>query len=144
MRTMQISNFVLDTSSAIKPILQEEGWKKVARIFNLKDNRRISLLMPEIFRYELLNTIGRLKGKRAAIEAYDAITLTQVSIIPLHHDIQILALGIVEKYKQASFYDAVFHALAILYKSDFVTSDRKYYNLTKNEGNIKLLEELKI
>lgn len=141
---MQITNLVLDSSAAMKPFLREKGCEIVGKIFALKDNFRMSLLMPEIFRYEFLNTIGRLKGRKAAMEAFEAITRRQVSLFPLSPDIEIIALNLVEKYPGVSFYDATFHALAMLYKVDFITSDKKYYELVKKEGNIKLLDDLKI
>ena len=139
---MNIQNYVLDTSSAIKPFLEEEGADKVEILFQLKENFQISLLMPEIFRYEFLNTIGRLKGKKAAMEAYDLLTQKQVSIVPLSTDIELIALSLVDKYEKISFYDATFHALAMLYKVDFITSDKKYFELTKKEGNIQLLDNI--
>lgn len=49
-----------------------------------------------------------------------------------------------KKYPRVSFYDASYHALAIAYDGLFVTADRKYYEMTRKEGNVTLLEDLKI
>lgn len=138
------SIYVLDNSVILKPVFQENDWEKVVKIFFLKDSYKISIFLPEIFFYEFFNIVGRTKNQKDALEAYKVITQRQVSIIPFEEDLIRIALRINSNYPQTSFYDAAYHALAIAYDCDLITADERYYKITKKEGHIKLLNDLKI
>ena len=140
----KIKTIVLDTSTIVKPLLQENGKEKVEKMFHLKENFKLSILVPDIFRYEYMNTICRELNTEIAEEGYKTFTARQVSIIPMDFDLIRRTTKITEKYPKASFYDAAFHALAKAYGIDFITADKRYYELTKKEGNIKLLQDLKL
>jgi len=139
-----IKTIVLDTSVILKPLLKEHGGEIVKKIMYLKENFELSILVPDIFRYEFMNTIGRELDTGIAEDAFMAFTERQVSIIPLALDLIKKAFEITNKYPKVSFYDAVYHALAKAYNTDFITADHRYYEQTKKEGNIKLLEDLKL
>ncbi len=47
-----------------------------------------------------------------------------------------------EKSGYQSFYDSVYHALAIQNNCDFITADKKHHAKAKEFGNIKLLSEV--
>ena len=49
-----------------------------------------------------------------------------------------------DKYPGISFYDASYHALAKAYGIPYITADKKYYQMTEKEGNIKLLQKIEI
>lgn len=136
--------YVLDNSVILKPILQEKDWDKVIKIFFLKDTYKLSIFLPEIFRYEFLSTLIREKNEKDALEAYKNFTAHQVTVLPLEDDLIHRAIKINSKYPKTSFYDAVYHALAIAYNCNFITANEKYFNITKKEGHIKLLKNLKI
>ena len=52
-----------------------------------------------------------------------------------------IASEIVQKYKGVSFYDAVYHAMAIIYAGTLITADEKYYKKTKALGHSMLLQD---
>lgn len=131
---------MLDVSVALKPILEEAESHLAEIILNLKDNFKLSILVPEIFPMEFLNTVGRKLGKNAALEAYKSLAYRQISVIPHADDINKKALSLMEKYPKIAFYDALYHALAMIYNVPYVTSDQKYYEQVRREGNITLLE----
>lgn len=135
---------VIDTSVILKPILGEEGKEKAMKINHLKDNYELSVLVPDIFRYEFMNIAGRGLDSTTAEEAFLKFTERQVSIVPLAFDLIQIATKIMQKYPKVTFYDAVYHALAKAYDTCFITADRRYYEQTKEEGNIRLLEDLKL
>ncbi len=135
---------VLDTSVLVKPLLKESGADKVKKILFKKDTFRVSVLVPELFKYEFLNTVTRQKNALTAKKAYNLLTAKQFSLIPIEHDLMDATSRLMQKHPGISFYDASYHALAIAYDATFVTSDKKYYELVKKEGNIKLLDDLKI
>lgn len=136
--------FVLDASAILKPFLGEEESDIVEKIFYLKDNFQVSVLVPDIFRYEFINTLCRMKGDEAALKLYEFITEKQLSILPLEADLMKWATRLMQKYPRVSFYDAVYHALAKAYKIPFVTADEKYFEMVKSERDVLLLNKLKI
>jgi predicted nucleic acid-binding protein len=139
-----MQTIVLDNSVISKAVFNEDESEKVLQILNLKDNIQLSVFVPEIFRYEFFNAVSRKKGAKAAEKAYENIMGKQCSIIYFENDLIESANRLMEKYPQISFYDAAYHALAKAYNALFVTADKKYYALTKKEGNIALLSKLKV
>jgi len=141
---LNIKTIVVDASVILKPILREDGKELVEKMNYLKDNYELSILVPDIFRYEFMNIAGRGLDSQTAEAAFLSFTERQVSIIPLAFDLMQIAFEITNKYPKVSFYDAVYHALAKAYNTDFITADHRYYEQTKKEGNVKLLEDLKL
>ncbi len=136
--------FILDASTVLEAILKQKYHEVAEKIFFLKDSYKISVLLPEIFYFEFFNVLSKEIGKDGAFETYKAFIEKQVSVVPLEADLIEEALDLIKKYPKISFYDASYHALAKAYHADFITADEKYYELTKKEGNIKLLKDLKI
>lgn len=133
---------VCDASVLLQPVLGQDKDKKVRMILFKKDNFDYSILVPDIFRYEYNNVAGRAVDAQTASRTYEDITGLQFSIIPLEADLIKGANALMAKYAKVTFYDACYHALAKAYRVDFITADKKYYQLTKAEGDVKLLEEL--
>ena len=74
-------------------------------------------------------------------------TIANIEYLDLSQDIVGLSLNIVEQTGQLnsgspSFYDACYHAIALLNNCDFITADRKHYEKTKALGNIRLLQDM--
>ncbi len=139
-----MKNIVLDNSVILRPLLKEKGAEKVNRIFMLKDRLQISILVPDIFCYEFFNKLTRAMDSRSAMSAYHYLVQRQVSVIPFEEDLIKAANNLMEKYPRISFYDAAYHALAKAYNVDLITADERYYNLTKGEGHVKLLDDFKV
>jgi|WetSurMetagenome_2_1015567.scaffolds.fasta_scaffold344727_2 predicted nucleic acid-binding protein len=144
MKAQKRATYVMDNSVLIKPLLREDGAEKVEKILLRKERFELSLLVPDIFRYEFFNILTRGFNAEIAMAAWLELTERQVSIIPLEVDLIDMANRLVTKYAKISFYDAAYHALALAYCVDYVTADEKYYNIVKKEGNIRLLEDFKI
>lgn len=136
--------YVLDNSVVLKPFFKEEGADLVHKIFLLKENYKISIFVPEIFRFEFFNTVLLKKDLKIATQAFAFFMEKQVSFIPFEDDLMEKASQLVKKHPKVSFYDASYHALAKAYEGIFITADKKYYEQVKNEGNIELLEKLKL
>ena len=136
--------YVLDNSVVCKPLFKEEGADIVEKIFTKKENFEIMILLPEIFRFEFFNAAARKKSAEIAYAAYESFAEKQVSIIPNESDLIKKTLRIMKKHPRVSFYDASYHALAMAYDGLFITADREYYMETKDEGNIRLLKDLKL
>ena len=82
-----VKTLVLDTSVIVKPLLDESDREKVEKMIYLKENFKLSILVPDIFRYEFMNTIGRELGADTAENAYIGFTERQVSIIRFDIDL---------------------------------------------------------
>lgn len=140
--TKDPSLYVLDTSVILTVALQQKGHERAEKLLFLKDTYKISVLLPEIFRFEFFNILGREIGKEGAMEAYKVFMERQVSFVPFEGDLAESALRLMKKYPKISFYDAAFHALAKAYDTYFITMDEKYFAMTKKEGHVKLLGDL--
>jgi predicted nucleic acid-binding protein len=139
-----MKTYVLDASVLLKVPLNEEDSQKAHKIMNKKDNFELSILVPDIFRYEFFQKMTRVAGEEGANLAYYEITDRQVSIIPLAQDITDKAQKIMAQHPKVAFYDAAYHALAKAYNVDLITADKNYYLQTKKLGNIRLLDDLKL
>lgn len=139
-----IKLYIIDNSVILKAFLNESGSDKVKKLLVRKKRFEISIFVPDIFRYEFFNKLTKEYNEVEAMKAFKIFIDRQVSIIPLEEDLIKLANKLVTKYPKISFYDAVYHALAQAYKADLITADEHYYEMTKKEGHVKLLDQLEI
>lgn len=135
---------VCDASVLLQPVLDQDDRKIVRKILFKKNNFDCSILVPDIFRYEFFNVAGRAVDAKTASRSYEELTELQFSIVPLEADLMDGANALMKKYPKISFYDAAYHALARVYRVPFVTADGKYYQMMKKEGDVVLLEDLKL
>lgn len=139
-----MKTIVVDASVLLKIIFPEKDSGKAEELITMKDNFDLSILVPDIFRYEFFQEVTRKAGAQAAHDGYFALTDRQISIIPLAVDLIETAQEIMQKYPKIAFYDATYHALAKAYNTILVTADEKYYEKAKHEGDIQLLESVKL
>lgn len=100
----------------------------------------IHIAMLPLLYWEVGNWVGRTYPKMAT-ELLSSIMLWDTVEHPL--DIYIVArtIEITSKYRGVTFYDASFHALAIILNGTLITSDKAYYNATHKLGHIRLLKD---
>lgn len=101
----------------------------------------IHAIVPSIWTYEICNRLYRLdmdnfKHSNQLFNVFKNF----FDIQELDDDIIELAFQITAKFN-VPFYDASYHALAILFESAFITLDQKYYEKTKALKHIKLLRD---
>ncbi len=101
----------------------------------------IHVIVPSLWTYEICNRLCRLdvndfKHSNQLFSVFKNF----VTLQELDDDIIDVAFQITAKC-QVSFYDASYHALAILFESTFITLDQKYYEKTKSLKHIKLLKD---
>lgn len=143
---LQLSETLVVDSSVFIKIFIEEHDSVIARKLISQVNKSDSfIIIPSIFEYEIISAIKRSK---LPFEFLYPIIKDQIKasfkIINLEEKIirkafEISNIGNI-KSGFPSFYDAVYHALAIINNCDFITADKKYYDKTKNCGHICLLE----
>ncbi len=131
--------YVLDACVVLKWVLPPE--EDVAKALVLKTDFRqgkIDLMVPEHLIVEACNTVAR-RMPDFLVSVFNK--LNQI-FTPhrLNEEVVLLAGQLVARYPKISFYDAAYHALALIKRATFVTSDEKYYQLVKDEGCILLLK----
>ena len=100
-------------------------------------NDLVQIILPPLWRYEVGNVLGAKRPEHAA--ALMSLLLDyEFEEADIGPDICRLAFDIMTAAK-VSFYDAVYHALAVHAGAIFITADRKYFKKASAHGHIRLL-----
>lgn len=134
--------FFVDASVVLKWFFLDE--RDTQQAIALRDRfieGKIELEVPAHAYSEVANTLLAKTSSNNALDFFatfrgmnlmeHALTLGTVSISSL----------LMKRYKGISFYDAVYHALALTQGGTFITADEIYYKKTKKEGSIVLLKD---
>ena len=99
----------------------------------------VDALLPALWLYEVGNTIARRFPVHAPswLSALMKFGLEEAS--PSQPWIA-KSLELTQHY-EVSFYDAAYHALALIHKGVFVTADRRYVNRVREAGSVIALAE---
>ncbi len=135
----ETKNIVLDASVALKWFLgEEEDFEKAQQLLLEIQEGKHKILVPFHFMSEVANTLSR-KVPHLLLEALSYLRLLGLKEVALSLDDAAIALNLMGKNPNLVFYDTAYHALAIRHKSIFVTADRKYYSVVKDESHVRLL-----
>jgi len=147
-----MKKFIVDTSVTAKLFLEGEDHRDLAiEVFRKADQNEIELYAPSLTLYELNNALVKesdlTEEVLAALEILQRqvkkkiIKIVQPSLTILKKAAEIAMID-TKGQGNISAYDATFHALALLKKATFITSDEKHYNKTKDLiGSVILLED---
>ncbi|MDP4008281.1 MAG: type II toxin-antitoxin system VapC family toxin [Candidatus Peregrinibacteria bacterium] len=130
---------IIDSSVAIKWLLNEEDSEIAMHLRNLYKHDLIDIIVPSHFYWEICNVMAR-KASAGALRFFSELRMSDILEVRLTNRNALMACKLMEKYPKISFYDASYHALAILEKGIFVTADQKYYETMREEGSIILLK----
>ena len=99
----------------------------------------VDALLPALWLYEVGNTIARRFPVHAPswLSALMKFGLEEAS--PSQPWVA-KSLELTQRY-EVSFYDAAYHALALIHKGVFVTADRRYVNRVREAGSVIALGE---
>jgi predicted nucleic acid-binding protein len=136
---------VLDSCIFNKLFLQEADREQAINLITELTKRKYQVLVPSLFLYEVL-TIASVNNF-ATQKAYDLITQYQqanLELVELDQACILKAIEICEtghaKSGFPSFYDASYHALAIVNNCTFITADNRHVSKTLQFGHIVLLK----
>jgi len=129
---------VIDVSVLAKLYLVEEGGEIVQKILKDFIDQKIEIFLPSLFFYEIGNVFRFKLSQKESIETITSILDYKFSVIDLNDCININRLSY--KY-DVTFYDAAYHALAFIENTFLLTADKKYYEKTKQEKNVFLLDD---
>jgi len=138
-------NYVIDSCVFAQLLLEEKDSLRTKELVSKIIQENSYILVPSIFTYEIVGIFRKNKLPAEAIKTFTKHYYNRdyLKIINLDHEVINLALDIAEKGHNKSgfpsFYDSTYHALAILNKCNFITSDHRHYQKTKKLGNVELL-----
>ena len=137
---------VLDSCVFNKLFLQEDDRQQAISLITELAQRKYQVLVPNLFLYEVL-TIASVSNFPTD-QVYNLITQYQkanLELVDLDQSCILKAIEICETgHKKSgfpSFYDASYHALAILNNCIFVTADTRHVSKTHQLGHIILLKD---
>jgi predicted nucleic acid-binding protein len=139
---MPIPLVVPDASVLLKWVLppDEESDADKARLLRAAIlDETVRALLPPLWFYEVGNTIAR-RFPAQAVDWLSALMKFRLEEAPPSRPWLAKILELTGRY-EASFYDAAYHALALIYRGVFVTADIKYINKVKEAGSIVALGE---
>jgi len=123
---------VIDSSSLIKFFSKEEGWEKVAQIIEE------GVITLDLSIKEVANALWKkilmeeMKEDIATKILYDL--LKGEAIIIVNQDEYLIEAFKIANRNKITIYDSLFIALAKSKNLELVTSDKKQYEIAKNEG----------
>lgn len=102
-------------------------------------DRRLEIVLPGLWTYEVGNVLGRNDPSRAGefMEELLAYRFKEADPTP---ELCRAAFGLMKDYR-VTFYDAVYHAVADLNRGTLVTADEANYRKTVRKGKVVLLRE---
>jgi predicted nucleic acid-binding protein len=139
---MAVPVVVPDASVLLKWVLPSEDEPDADKALLLRaaiQDETVHALLPALWLYEVGNTIARRFPMHASgwLSALMKFGLEEAS--PSEPWL-VKILELTRRY-EVSFYDAAYHALALMHKGLFVTADNRYVNRVREPGTVIALSE---
>lgn len=135
---------VPDASVLLKWVLPGEREPHVTEALEIRDAfvaGKIRLLVPALWFFEVGNMLG-LYHPTTAEERLSALVDASIPEAALDREWQSVTLNLVNKHR-VTFYDASYHALAIVNRGVFVTADAKYQRKLGSDSAVRILQDWK-
>lgn len=135
--------YIVDASVVLKWFLREtEDQEEALQLQNDYFRRNVLLGIPHYALVEIFNILSRQKIASKRIEAaFSMVFEFGFQEYPATLEFSSLALTLVRKFDGISFYDALYHSIALQEGGTFITADQKYFKKTKKAGGIVLLKD---
>jgi predicted nucleic acid-binding protein len=139
---MGIPIIVPDASVILKLAFRtsdEQDHDKTLDILDFFLTGKSEIILPKLWAFEVGNVLG-LKNPQFAHEIMEILIGYR---FPEHETTPELCretFNLMNRYK-VTFYDAVYHAVAILKNGTLITGDKVYYKKTAKTGNVVMLED---
>lgn len=136
---------VPDASVILKWVLEREhepDYRQAAKLQQAILDETIEIRLPTLWKYEVGNILG-LKKPAVATELMSALLAYEFDEVPLRTEYAMAVLEHMRQVTQVTFYDSVYHVLALRTKGLYVTADHAYVKRAKRKGHVALLSEWK-
>lgn len=115
---------VLDASVGVKWFSPENGHEQAIEILESAAAGRVRIVVPSLFVYEVLRTVGRKAGAAHAREVVRFFALSGIISVPPGERVLTAALQQADRL-DCDFYDACAPAIASLLDATLCSADRK-------------------
>lgn len=139
---MAVPLLVPDASVLLKWVLPSDDEPDADKALQLRAailDETVHVILPPLWIYEVGNTVAR-RFPTHAPAWLSALLRFGLEEMPASQAWLAKALELTSRH-EVSFYDAAYHALALLHKGLFVTADAKYVNRAAESGSIVTLSE---
>jgi len=140
-----MKKFTIDNSVFVKTILNEENEAIATDLMECIEKNGHKIINPTLFQYEFFKVfITKNLNLKLAHEVVDRHLEVNMELLnpTITHNLK--AKEIIASCKKEngfpSYYDAIYHAIALVEGGTLITTDEKYYTKTKHFGGILLLE----
>jgi len=143
-----MAKVVLDSCVFVKLFLDEEDHQKTRNFIRKLCEQDVTLLVPSVFVYEVYYIAQKYGADLDFIEQlitrYQDYNMQETALNPdiIEQTKKIIQHTSHPKSGCPAFYDASYHALAMLNDCDFITADRKHYEKTRQLGHIRILSDV--
>ena len=135
---------VVDASVILKWVLEqnEEDLEHARAIQRAAVQGKLRILVPPLWRFEVGNTLVRKVPDHAEtwLHLCETSGLEEMSVTD---EVQAKTVELCRKHG-VTFYDASYHALALVSKGTFVTADERYVAKAKLSGSVVHLSEFEV
>lgn len=132
--------FVPDASIILKWVLEDEESNRDNATALLKGwvEQEHEFVVPSLWLYEVGNVLG-VKRSKDAEKIQEILLEYEFKEMKITKDVTSIAFALMQEYRGVTFYDTIYHAVAIRNKGTMVTADKTYYDTAKDKGSILLL-----
>ena len=132
---------IVDCSVLAKIYLDEGDSALIRELIEMHKRQQLALIASPLIVFELFNALANtIMDPDIVDKCFKRFKGLQLVTLDLRDGYIREAYIKTCKNKAISYYDASYHALAKDMDGIFLTADKKYYDATKDEGNIVLYE----
>lgn len=140
------TKLIIDASVLLKfSFIEEDCLEQSIRLRDAIVAAEIDASIPAFCLYECASTIARVRlpylDHVDTFGIYKSLRLVGCTEVELDDFLVMDAYKLLKGVPKASFYDALYHTLAVHLDATLITADKKYYELMKHKGHIMLLED---
>ena len=141
-----MKHVVIDACVFAKIFVQEPDREQAIALLKALADKNISIVVPQLFFYEIMS-VAKYGNIDVSYVLQVLETYQKTNLQLLEPDLNMLktAIAITDKGHPKSgypsFYDAIYHAMALCLDCMFITADKRYYEKTKQLEKIVLLED---
>ncbi len=130
--------FVPDASVIVKWVIGEDSDDIAGDILHGWLNQEHDFLLPSLWVYEVGNVLG-MKRPKDANTILDLLLEYRFRECSITRELIAATYDLMNEYRGATFYDAVYHAVALRENGTMVTADKAYYEKAKRKGCVMLI-----
>lgn len=143
---MSQKKVVLDACVFTKLFVIEPDREQAVQLLKTLGQQHYSIIVPSLFTYEVMavTTYAKLDVQKILMVLQ---TYRQNNMHLIEPDLEMLQTATAmtdqghPKSGYPSFYDAIYHAMALCLACPFITADKRHYEKTKQLGRIVLLQD---